>query len=69
MAPLTMDISMSLDGFIAGPNFTLERPLGDGGERLHEWPSSRSRVVESPYVTHLKFSVKKTGGAPWASSS
>jgi dihydrofolate reductase len=37
MARLTCDISMSLDGFIAGPNPTLERPLGDGGERLHEW--------------------------------
>src|SRR5438552_101796 len=32
-----MDTSMSLDGSIAGPNPTLERPLGDGGERLHEW--------------------------------
>jgi dihydrofolate reductase len=28
---------MSLDGFIAGPNQTLEQPLGEGGERLHEW--------------------------------
>jgi dihydrofolate reductase len=28
---------MSLDGFIAGPNQTLEEPLGKGGERLHEW--------------------------------
>jgi dihydrofolate reductase len=28
---------MSLDGFIAGPNRTVEQPLGDGGERLHEW--------------------------------
>ena len=28
---------MSLDGFIAGPNQTLEEPLGAGGERLHEW--------------------------------
>lgn len=37
MARLTLDISMSLDGFIAGPNRTLEQPLGDGGERLHEW--------------------------------
>ncbi len=37
MARLTFDISMSLDGFIAGPNQTLERPLGDGGDRLHEW--------------------------------
>jgi dihydrofolate reductase len=31
------DISMSLDGFIAGPNPTLEQPLGEGGEGLHEW--------------------------------
>jgi dihydrofolate reductase len=37
MATLTMDISISLDGFVAGPNPTLERPLGDGGEYLHEW--------------------------------
>ena len=34
---LTADISMSLDGFIAGPNPTIEQPLGEGGERLHEW--------------------------------
>ena len=34
---LTLDISMSLDGFVAGPNPTLELPLGEGGERLHEW--------------------------------
>jgi dihydrofolate reductase len=37
MGKLTLDISMSLDGFIAGPNQTLEEPLGEGGERLHEW--------------------------------
>jgi dihydrofolate reductase len=37
MAWLTLDISMSLDGFIAGPNRTVEQPLGDGGDRLHEW--------------------------------
>jgi dihydrofolate reductase len=34
---LKLDISMSLDGFVAGPNQTLEEPLGAGGERLHEW--------------------------------
>jgi hypothetical protein len=34
---LTLDISISLDGFVAGPNQTLEEPLGAGGERLHEW--------------------------------
>ena len=37
MTKLTFEISMSLDGFIAGPNATLEDPLGQGGEQLHEW--------------------------------
>src|SRR2546427_3167550 len=37
MARLMLDITMSLDGFIAGPNQSLEQPLGEGGERLHEW--------------------------------
>jgi dihydrofolate reductase len=37
MARLFLDISMSLDGFVAGPNPTLEQPLGEGGEELHEW--------------------------------
>ena len=32
-----VDITMSVDGFIAGPNDGPENPLGDGGERLHEW--------------------------------
>jgi dihydrofolate reductase len=37
MAKVRLDISVSLDGFVAGPNQTLEEPLGEGGERLHEW--------------------------------
>jgi len=32
-----LDISMSLDGYVAGPDPTLEEPLGTGGERLHDW--------------------------------
>jgi dihydrofolate reductase len=31
------DISMSVDGFVAGPDPDLEDPLGRGGEQLHEW--------------------------------
>src|SRR3954463_15560309 len=31
------NISMSLDGFVAGPEPSLEDPLGKGGEQLHEW--------------------------------
>jgi dihydrofolate reductase len=37
MSTLKLDITMSLDGFVAGPNATLENPLGEGGESLHEW--------------------------------
>ena len=36
MSKLMLDISMSLDGFVAGPNASLDEPLGQGGERLHE---------------------------------
>jgi dihydrofolate reductase len=37
MTQLRLDISTSLDGYVAGPRPTLEKPLGDGGELLHEW--------------------------------
>jgi hypothetical protein len=30
-------ISMSLDGFVTASNQTAQQPMGDGGERLHEW--------------------------------
>ena len=37
MARLFTDISISLDGFSAGPDPSLEDPLGIGGMQLHEW--------------------------------
>ena len=37
MGKVVANISMSLDGYIAGPNPTLEEPLGVRGEELHEW--------------------------------
>jgi dihydrofolate reductase len=37
MARLRLRISLSLDGFVAGPNQSIEEPLGVGGEQLHEW--------------------------------
>jgi dihydrofolate reductase len=36
MATTVLDMSLSIDGFIAGPNETMENGLGDGGERLHD---------------------------------
>jgi dihydrofolate reductase len=40
MGKVSKGLSMSLDGFIAGPNDGPERPLGEGGERLFAWYSS-----------------------------
>jgi len=37
MSKVFTDISISLDGFVAGPNPSLEKPLGESGEKLHEW--------------------------------
>lgn len=37
MSATVLYMSMSLDGFIAGPNERLDNGLGDGGERLHDW--------------------------------
>ena len=37
MSSVICQISVSLDGFAAGPNQSLDNPLGEGGERLHEW--------------------------------
>jgi hypothetical protein len=31
------NFSVSLDGFGAGPNQSIDAPLGEGGEELHEW--------------------------------
>jgi dihydrofolate reductase len=37
MGKVKVSMAMSLDGFVAGPDPTLEEPLGRGGMQLHEW--------------------------------
>lgn len=37
MSKLRLTISMSLDGYVAGPRQSVENPLGLGGMRLHDW--------------------------------
>src|SRR5688572_19894855 len=44
---LIIDITTSLDGFVAGPNPTLDEPLGAGGEALHEWALATKTWRES----------------------
>jgi dihydrofolate reductase len=47
MGRIVFDTSMSLDGFMTAANVRPAEPLGDGGERLHEWamePDERNRA-------------------------
>ncbi len=45
MGAVVVDLSMSLDGFIAGPNDGPGNPLGDGGSRLFDWWTAGSDRV------------------------
>ena len=57
MSPVTCHISISLDGFVAGPDQSIEHPIGVGGMRLHQWVSSdsnghRPRAVREQVAMH-----------------
>jgi len=40
MSAIVLDMSMSLDGYVTGPNDSRENPFGDGAETLHAWLST-----------------------------
>ena len=42
MTRVRCQLSISLDGFVAGPGQSLEHPIGEGGLRLHEWAFATS---------------------------
>ena len=42
MSKVQINVSMSLDGFMAGPNVSAEHAMGEGGERLHDWLFNRN---------------------------
>lgn len=50
MSRVTCDLTISLDGFAAGPNQSPADPLGEGGELLHRWqfeePESNAAQLE-----------------------
>ena len=73
MGKVISDMSMSLDGFIAGPNDSVELGLGEGGERLHQRLYDLSTWRERHGVTGgetgtdaqvLEESFKNTGARP-----
>jgi dihydrofolate reductase len=64
-------MSMSLDGYIAGPNDELGRGLGDGGERLHDWgvtpdgeffrpPGAAGQLIDEMHATGAVLAGRRT---------
>ena len=47
MSKVLMEITMSLDGYTAGPEVSPEAPLGRGGELLHEWMFAGRSAADS----------------------
>jgi dihydrofolate reductase len=47
MGTTYFEMSVSLDGFVTGPNVGVDNPLGDGGELLHEWMFAGRTAAES----------------------
>jgi dihydrofolate reductase len=47
MSRIRLELSISLDGFIAGPNVGPDNPLGDRGEELHDWMFAGHSAEES----------------------
>jgi dihydrofolate reductase len=47
MALVTCDVTVSVDGFVAGPDQSRDEPLGVGGERLHRWMFEESGQHEA----------------------
>jgi dihydrofolate reductase len=47
MGIVRCQIAMSLDGYVAGPNQSVDNPLGEGGNELHEWAYDLDRWLEA----------------------
>ena len=74
MGKVTFNISMSLDGFITGPNVGAGNGLGDGGERLHDWMFDAKtetdafivdEIYESTGAVVMGKGMFEVGFAPW----
>lgn len=52
MSKAFVDIGISLDGYIAGPNGGVSNPLGDSGIKIHDW-----MFKQKAFLKHLKYKV------------
>jgi dihydrofolate reductase len=53
MPTVTLEITMSLDGFVAGPNVSIANPMGDGGEKLHDWLFGARSAVDAEIIANM----------------
>jgi dihydrofolate reductase len=53
MSKVVSEISMSLDGYVAGPNVRIGNGMGDGGERLHDWRFDTKTKTDDAIVDEL----------------
>jgi dihydrofolate reductase len=53
MGKVIVSFTMSLDGFIAGPNISSEDAMGEGGERLHDWLFEGSSEVDREMAAEM----------------
>ena len=66
MGAIRLDITISLDGYVAGPDDSTEEPMGVGGFRLFNWldrrtdPGPNSEVVEEMQATRAVISGRRT---------
>ena len=51
--PVILEISMSLDGFVAGANVSIDNPMGDGGERIHDWLFGAKTMADSAIIADM----------------
>lgn len=58
MSIVFVELSMSLDGFVTGPNDDSEHPLGEGGERLFKWYQSGDTDMPLP-GTEMSFRISR----------
>jgi dihydrofolate reductase len=53
MGRLLVEMTMSLDGFVSGPDVRVGQPMGLGGERLHTWLFSPDNDVDRAAIAEV----------------
>jgi dihydrofolate reductase len=53
MRNTVVEITMSLDGFVAGSNVSTGNPMGDGGEALHDWMFGAKTAADAEIIANL----------------